>query len=321
MRMRFVLAPSAPSQANENGACPPVSRHGWKWSLMIALSNPSSSARTPYRSSSCGPNCSADAFQPSVNMNAMVRSLSIIPLHGIPEVRPGDDLASLIADAARAERIDLVDGDVVAIAQKIVSKSEGRIVRLVDVQPGPRALEMAQESGKDARQLEVVLRETAEIVRWTHGVLISQTHHGFVCANAGVDRSNAGAPDTVILLPVDPDASAARLRDAIKKSAGVTVSVVVTDTFGRAWREGHMNVAIGIAGLPALKRYVGQFDPEGYELRVTEIAVADEVAAAAELVMGKLDRCPAAVVRGLVMLEPAETARDYVRSAEKDLFR
>ena len=221
----------------------------------------------------------------------------------------------------RAEGEQLRDGDVLAVAQKIVSKSEGRIVPLADVVPGPRALEMARDSGKDARQLEVVLSESAKVVRWSHGVLISQTRHGFVCANAGVDRSNAGAPDTVILLPVDPDASATRLREAIRAKTGATVSVIVTDTFGRAWREGHMNVAIGIAGLPALKRYVGQFDPEGYELRVTEIAVADEVAAAAELVMGKLDRCPVAIVRGLALTETAETARDYVRPAEKDLFR
>src|SRR3954462_1524500 len=254
-------------------------------------------------------------------MSLMVGSLVITPVRGLPEIRPGDDLAPLIIDGARAAGVDLMDADVIAVAQKIVSKSEGRIVRLADVQPGPRATQMAEEAGKDPRQLEVVLQETAKVVRWAHGVLISETRHGFVCANAGVDRSNAGAPDTVILLPIDPDASATRLRDEIKKREGATISVVVTDTFGRAWREGHMNVAIGIAGLPALKRYVGQFDPEGYELRVTEIAVADEVAAAAELVMGKLDRCPAAVVRGLVMLEPAETARDYVRSAEKDLFR
>ena len=251
----------------------------------------------------------------------MVGNLTITPVRGLPEVRPGDDLARLVVDGARAAGVALRDGDVLAIAQKIVSKSEGRIVRLSDVQPSPRAIEMAQESGKDPRQLEVVLQETVDVVRWAHGVLISETRHGFVCANAGVDRSNAGAPDTVILLPVDPDASASRLRDEIKKREGADVAVVVTDTFGRAWREGHMNVAIGIAGLPALKRYVGQFDPEGYELRVTEIAVADEVAAAAELVMGKLDRCPAAVVRGLVMREPAETAREYVRPADKDLFR
>ena len=251
----------------------------------------------------------------------MVGSLVITPVGGLPEIRPGDDLARFIVDGARAAGVALKDGDVLAVAQKIVSKSEGRIVHLADVQPGPRATAMAEESGKDARQLEVVLRETTKVVRWAHGVLISETRHGFVCANAGVDRSNAGAPDTVILLPLDPDASATRLRDAIKERSGATVAVVVTDTFGRAWREGHMNVAIGIAGLPALKRYMGQFDPEGYELRVTEIAVADEVAAAAELVMGKLDRCPVAVVRGLVVKEPSETARDYVRPAEKDLFR
>jgi coenzyme F420-0:L-glutamate ligase / coenzyme F420-1:gamma-L-glutamate ligase len=250
-----------------------------------------------------------------------VRRLVVTGVHGLPEIKPGDDLAMLIANAVRAEGEQLRDDDILAVAQKVVSKSEGRIVPLSDVVPGPRALEMARDSGKDARQLEVVLSESAKVVRWSHGVLISETHHGFVCANAGVDRSNAGAPDTVILLPVDPDASATRLRDAIREKTGATVAVVVTDTFGRAWREGHMNVAIGIAGLPALKRYVGQFDPEGYELRVTEIAVADEVAAAAELVMGKLDRCPAAIVRGFVLSEPAETARDYVRPAEKDLFR
>jgi coenzyme F420-0:L-glutamate ligase/coenzyme F420-1:gamma-L-glutamate ligase len=254
-------------------------------------------------------------------MSPMVGSISITPVHGLPEIKPGDDLAGLVLDAARAAGVALRDGDIVVVAQKIVSKAEGRIVRLADVQPGPRAIAMARESGKDPRQLEVVLRETVKVVRWVHGVLISETRHGFVCANAGVDRSNAGAPDTVILLPLDPDASATRLRDAIKERSGATVAVVVTDTFGRAWREGHVNVAIGIAGLPALKRYMGQFDPEGYELRVTEIAVADEIAAAAELVMGKLDRCPVAVVRGLVVLEPAETAREYVRPATKDLFR
>jgi len=250
-----------------------------------------------------------------------VGRLVITAVHGLPEVRPGDDLARLISDAARAQGEALRDGDVLAVAQKIVSKSEGRIVRLAEVTPGPRAKEMAAQAGKDPRQLEVVLSETAKIVRWSHGVLISETRHGFICANAGVDRSNAGAPDTVILLPVDPDASAARLRDALKERTGATVAVVITDTFGRAWREGHANLAIGIAGLPALRRYMGQFDPNGYELRVTEIAVADEVAAAAELVMGKLDRCPVAVVRGLVVTDPAETARDYVRPPEKDLFR
>jgi coenzyme F420-0:L-glutamate ligase/coenzyme F420-1:gamma-L-glutamate ligase len=247
--------------------------------------------------------------------------LEIIPVHGLPEIHPNDDLARLISDAARAQGDGVRDGDALAVAQKIVSKSEGRLVRLADVVPGARATRMAAESGKDARQIEVVLSESAQIVRWQRGVLITETRHGFVCANAGVDRSNAGAPDTVVLLPVDPDASAARLRDAIRARTGATVSIVITDTFGRAWREGHTNVAIGIAGLPALKRYVGQHDPEGYELRVTEIAIADEIAAAAELVMGKLDRCPVAIVRGLVFTEPAETAQEYVRPAERDLFR
>ncbi len=247
--------------------------------------------------------------------------LTITAVDGLPEIRPGDDLARLIADAAGAQHNAIATGDVVVVAQKIVSKSEGRIVRLADVRPGERARAMAEESGKDARQIEVVLGECAKIVRWERGILICETRHGFVCANAGVDRSNAGAPDTVVLLPLDPDASAERLRDAFTTVAGVTVSVVVTDTFGRAWREGHTNVAIGIAGLPALKRYVGQRDPEGYELRVTEIAIADEIAGAAELVMGKLDRCPAAIVRGFTLDEPPETAREYVRPAARDLFR
>ncbi len=247
--------------------------------------------------------------------------LTITAVDGLLEILPGDDLATLIRDAARAQGEEIRDGDIVVIAQKIVSKSEGRIVHLADIVPGERAREMAAESGKDARQIEVVLSESAKIVRWERGILISETRHGFVCANAGVDRSNAGAPDTVILLPLDPDASASRLRDAFHATTGATVAVVVTDTFGRAWREGHTNVAIGIAGLPALKRYVGQRDPEGYELRVTEIAVADEIAAAAELVMGKLDRCPAALVRGFALDEPSETAREYVRPADRDMFR
>jgi coenzyme F420-0:L-glutamate ligase/coenzyme F420-1:gamma-L-glutamate ligase len=236
-------------------------------------------------------------------------------------VRPKDDLVFLLLTAVASAGDELVDGDILVVAQKVVSKSEGRIVRLADVVPSERAIAMAEESGKDPRQLEVVLGETKQIIRWERGVLISETHHGFVCANAGVDRSNAGAPDTVVLLPVDPDASAARIRDEIARRTSLTVGVVITDTFGRAWREGHTNVAIGIAGLPALKRYIGQRDPEGYELRVTEIAVADEIAAAAELVMGKLDRCPVAIVRGLTFDGSDETAQEYVRPAARDMFR
>jgi len=225
----------------------------------------------------------------------------------------------MIVDASAAE--PLRDRDVVVVAQKIVSKSEGRVVALSTVEPSERAKAMAEEAGKDPRALEVVLRETRNIIRWERGVLIAETHHGFVCANAGVDRSNAGAPDSVVLLPVDPDASARRLRASLKTRTGRDVAVLITDTFGRAWREGHMNVVIGMAGLPALIRYVGQYDPEGYELRVTEIAVGDEIAAAAELVMGKLDRVPVAVVRG-IELEPADdSAQEYIRPKERDLFR
>lgn len=248
-------------------------------------------------------------------------TVSLIPVVGMPEVRPGDDVAAQVVRALAEAGESLRDGDVLAVAQKVVSKAEGRVRRLADVAPGPQAAKMAAESGKDARIIEVVLGETRRIIRWQRGVLIVETHHGFVCANAGVDHSNAGAPDTVVLLPVDPDASAARIRERIRALAGVDVPVVVTDTFGRAWREGHQNVAIGISGLRALRRYVGEFDPEGYELRVTEIAVADEIASATELVMGKLDRRPAAIVRGLRLPAGEESAREYVRPAAKDMFR
>lgn len=247
--------------------------------------------------------------------------VTLLAIDGLPEIKPGDDLAAMVVDRARTGDRAFRPGDVLALAQKVVSKSEGRIRKLADVVPGPDALRMAEESGKDAKGLQVVLDETVRIVRWQRGVLIVETRHGFVCANAGVDHSNAGAPDTIILLPVDPDASAARIRARIEALTGVDVPVVITDTFGRAWREGHMNVAIGISGLPALRRYIGEFDPDGYEMRVTEIAVADEIAAATELVMGKLDRRPAAIVRGLRLPEGEETAREYVRPHDKDMFR
>ncbi len=251
----------------------------------------------------------------------MVPDVTLIPIDGLPEIKPGDDLAAMLIDCLTAASRTFQRGDILAVAQKVVSKSEGRIRKLADVVPGADAERMAAESGKDAKGLQAVLDETVRIVRWQRGVLIVETKHGFVCANAGVDHSNAGAADTVILLPVDPDSSAARIRDRIRALADVDVPVVITDTFGRAWREGHMNVAIGISGLPALRRYIGEFDPDGYEMRVTEIAIADEIAAATELVMGKLDRRPAAIVRGLEMPEGSETARTYVRPHDKDMFR
>ena len=249
-------------------------------------------------------------------------NVTLIPIDGLPEIKPGDDLVGLLLAALRTSGGAFERGDVLALAQKVVSKAEGRIRKLSEVTAGPDAERMAAESGKDARAIQAVLDETARIVRWQRGVLIVETKHGFVCANAGVDHSNAGAPDTLILLPVDPDASAARIRLRIDQETGVDVPVVITDTFGRAWREGHVNVAIGISGLPALRRYIGEFDPDGYEMRVTEIAIADEIAAATELVMGKLDRRPAAIVRGLRLpADQSETAHTYVRSHDKDMFR
>lgn len=249
-------------------------------------------------------------------------TLAVIPIEGMPEISAGADLAREIASALEREGERLRDRDVVAVAQKVVSKAEGRVRRLADVAPGEEARRLAREQQKDPRIIELVLRESRRIVRAERGVIITETHHGFVCANAGVDRSNAGLPEAVVLLPVDPDASAIRIRAGLReRSGGADVAVVVTDTFGRAWREGHVNVAIGMAGLQPFVSYLGQRDPDGYELRVTEIALADEIAAATELVMGKLARRPAAIVRGLAYESAEEGARAYVRPPERDLFR
>ena len=237
----------------------------------------------------------------------------MIPVTGIPEVREGDDLARLVAAAAELE-----DGDVVVVAQKIVSKAEGRVVRLAEIDPSPEACAGADDH--DPRQVEVVLREAARIVRRRGGLVIAETRHGFVCASAGVDASNAPEPDTVVLLPVDPDASAARLRSRLRELTGRTVGVLVTDSFGRPWRHGTTDVAIGAAGLPVLLDLRGHRDRTGYELRSTLIAVADEIAGAAELVMGKTAGVPAAIVRGLE-LEGDGSARELVMPAERDLFR
>jgi coenzyme F420-0:L-glutamate ligase/coenzyme F420-1:gamma-L-glutamate ligase len=246
----------------------------------------------------------------------------IIGLEGIPEVHAGDDLPALIVAAARAHDIAIEDGDVLVVTQKIVSKAEGRIVDLATVTPSPFARQYADAFEKDARQIEVVLGETKRIVRMQHGVLICETHHGFICANAGVDASNVERTGTVCLLPLDSDASARRIRDAVRAALGVQVAVVVSDTFGRPWREGHVNFAIGVAGIAPLIDYAGQHDPAGYELKVTSMAVADELAAAAELVHGKLARIPVAIIRG-AEYAPSEDAAvgQLIRAAEKDMFR
>jgi coenzyme F420-0:L-glutamate ligase/coenzyme F420-1:gamma-L-glutamate ligase len=250
-----------------------------------------------------------------------VPQLQVIGLVGIPEVRSGDDLPALIIEAAREQGTGVQDGDVLVVTQKVVSKAEGRLVDLRDVQPSAHAREVAKATGKDPRLVEVILRESRRIVRQEGPVLITETKHGFVCANAGVDASNVGGGELVALLPEDPDRSAEVIRRAIEEKAGASVAVVISDTFGRPWREGHTNVAVGLAGMRPLRDYVGQRDPFGYELRVSTMAVADELAAAAEPVMGKLSRIPVVIVRGFAFEPGAGTARELIRPPERDLFR
>ena len=240
-------------------------------------------------------------------------SVSITPVEGLPEIREGADLAALIA-----ERAALKDGDVLVVAQKVVSKAEGRVVCLAEVVPSEEATKIAGDS--DPRQLEVILRETARIVRVRPPLVIAETKHGFVCASAGVDASNAPEPGTVVLLPEDPDASAARLRDGLREKTGAEVGVIVSDSFGRAWRQGTTDVAIGVAGIQPLLDLKGLRDPVGYELHATVIAVADELAGAAELVMGKTAGVPAAVIRGFDA-RGGGSARELVMPRERDLFR
>jgi coenzyme F420-0:L-glutamate ligase / coenzyme F420-1:gamma-L-glutamate ligase len=236
-----------------------------------------------------------------------VTGISILPLEGIPEVREGDDLAALIAEVAEFE-----DGDVLVVAQKVVSKAEGRVVRLDGVEASEQAKELAAD--RDPRGLEVILGEAVRLVRARPPLVIAETRHGFVCASAGVDHSNAGAAGTLVLLPLDPDASARRLADRLG------VAVIISDSFGRPFRQGTTDVAVGVAGLAPLLDLRGVRDSAGYELRTTTIAVADEIAGAAELVMGKTRWIPAAIVRGLD-LRGEGSARDLVMPVERDLFR
>lgn len=247
----------------------------------------------------------------------MSGDVRVIGLRGVPELEEGDDLAvHLVASAERSGGFE--NGDVLVVAQKAVSKVEGRVVQLADVEPSARARELAGDD--DPRRIEVILQESRELLRIRAPLLIAETRHGFVCASAGVDFSNAKGPDTVILLPVDPDASAQRLRADIRDHTGVEVGVIVSDSFGRAWRQGTTDVALGVAGLSPLRDLRGQRDSAGYELRATQIAVADEVAGAAELVMGKTDRIPAAVIRG-VHLPGNGRGADLLMPRDRDLFR
>jgi coenzyme F420-0:L-glutamate ligase/coenzyme F420-1:gamma-L-glutamate ligase len=242
-------------------------------------------------------------------------------LPGLPEIRPGDDLAGLLARAAGGE---LRDGDVLVVAHKVVSKAEGAVVALDEIVPGEEARLLAAEHGKDPRAVQVVLDEAVELVRAQRGVLIARTRHGFVCANAGVDASNAAVEGELILLPRDPDASARALRARLHALTGAAPAVVVSDSFGRAWRHGQCDVAVGIAGLVALDDWRGRQDSAGRELRATVIAVADQAAAAADLARDKDSREPAVVVRGLerhVTADDGPGAAALVRPLEEDLFR
>jgi coenzyme F420-0:L-glutamate ligase/coenzyme F420-1:gamma-L-glutamate ligase len=245
----------------------------------------------------------------------------LLGLRGAPEVRPGMDLAQLMLDAAQAADVTLRDGDILVVTHKVVSKAEGRLVDLRTIEPSALAQAFAARWDKDARHVEVVLRESARVVRMDRGIIISQTRHGFVCANAGVDASNVAGEEVVCLLPVDPDASAANLRAALRRATGVDLAVIVTDSFGRPWRVGITNVALGVAGIAPLVDYRGQPDDHGRIMNVSVIAVADEIASAAELVTGKLQRCPFVVVRGYPYERAEGQGAALVLDAASDMFR
>jgi coenzyme F420-0:L-glutamate ligase / coenzyme F420-1:gamma-L-glutamate ligase len=251
--------------------------------------------------------------------------VEVIGLAGLPEVRPGDDLETMIGDALAATdgALPVQSGDVLVVTQKVVSKAEGAIVDLRTVAPSSRAMEWADAWGRDARQIEVVLREARRIVRMERGVLITETHHGFVCANGGIDASNVGpdSGDVVTLLPVDPDASAARIRAALRTRFGADLPVIVSDSFGRPWRWGIVDVALGVSGILPLEDLRGQPDADGRVMRTTVRAVADELASAAELALGKTAARPVALVRGANPPLGEGTIRDLVMARENDLFR
>lgn len=247
--------------------------------------------------------------------------IEIIGVPNIPEIQQGDDLSRLILAGCASGGIRLAEDDVLIVTQKIVSKAEGRMVDLNDVMPSQFAQDYAQKWGKDPRQIEVVLRESARIVRMDKGVIICETRHGFVCANAGVDASNVPGGHLVTLLPVDSDASALVIRESIRAETGVDVPVIVSDSFGRPWRQGIINIAVGVSGLAPLRDFRGEDDPYGYRMHATIISVADELASAAELVMGKVDACPVAIVRGYPFVRAEGSSRELVIDPARDMFR
>ena len=252
----------------------------------------------------------------------MPPEIRVIGIEGMPEAKAGDDLAGQMLEAAQRQGTSIESGDVIAVTQKIVSKAEGRVVSIDSVEPSPLALAITEGHRRDPRHTELILRESRRIVRMDRGVIISETHHGFNCANAGIDASNIPGDGTVALLPVDPDASARGIRQAIRERAGVDVAVIISDTFGRPWRSAAVNVAIGVAGFNPLLSYVGQEDSHGNMMYTTVIAVADELAATAELVTGKVLGVPVAIIRGYSYTPMEEASHDaLIRDPDKDLFR
>jgi coenzyme F420-0:L-glutamate ligase/coenzyme F420-1:gamma-L-glutamate ligase len=248
-------------------------------------------------------------------------TLQLFGVPGLPEIQPGADLAPMILDAARAAGTPIIDGDVVVVTSKIVSKAEGRLIELADVVPSQFAIDWSLSWDKDPAVTEVVLRESKRIVRQLGPVLITETRHGFVCANSGIDQSSSGAHGRVVLLPVDPDASARHIRAGFQQR-GADAAVIVSDTFGRAWREGQTDIAIGVAGINPILSYIGQVDPHGHEFRVQMICTADELAGAAELVKGNVSRVPVAVVRGFDFeVDDTATIAPVLRDQSRDLFR
>ena len=248
-------------------------------------------------------------------------SLQIFGVGGLPEIEPGADLAGSILRAAADEGHPIVDGDVVVVTSKIVSKAEGRTVELADIEPSQFAREWSAQWGKDPAVTEVVLRESKRVVRQVGPILITETHHGFVCANSGIDQSSSGAHGRVVLLPLDSDESARRIRAGLA-AGGVNAAVIISDTFGRAWREGQTDIAIGIAGMQPILSYIGQVDPHGHEFMVQALCTADELAGAAELVKGNLSRVPVAVIRGHSWeQDDTATIAPVLRDQSRDLFR
>lgn len=247
--------------------------------------------------------------------------LSALPVPGIGEVREGDSLPEAILAAITGNRIELAAGDILVVTHKIVSKSEGRVVLLDSVRPTPGARRWAAAHGLDARVVQLALNESVRVVRKGRGVLITETRHGFICANSGVDVSNVDGGRSAVLLPLDPDRSARRLYRALKSRLGFPVPVIISDTFGRPWREGLVEFAIGVAGMKVFRDFRRARDPHGYRLRVTLEAVADELAAMAGLACGKLDQAPACIIRGFAFQPGRGSARDLLRSPERDLFR